>query len=664
MLHRLAIWVVLIGSAASIAHAQSIVTDDRRNKDWIVQGDTAVLQSSSSRRGPTLVIDAAAYANGSLTLTLETDSREIRLYSGARGVNIPLTEGASHTLMLTGGNSPSLQLNGTAVSTSVWPRIAGKSSMRIRFNGASRAKVSWQRSAAASTTNTNTTAVPIDDPFISNIPGSTASAYTPGESLVLQRARQGMVRLSIETTMPGVSLFARGMAIDSSGTIITRAHPLQHAQSIKAVFALDQTVNVHVIGLDAASDLAVLQLDPTVTAWRQAITPLETAATPPPPGTTLWQVGLSATGQFTLTQTSVLQMRLSERLPQAVQQQVVAKAGASWIITDAPVTNTAAGGPLLDNQGKFIGINIWLWPNQLKGGMASYHANWSTPQPATSTQVFTLDAVRSALANTTPPHTTFPQLISHAPQDVRRLQRLVNLANEKSPCPQCKGEGEFNVRVRVGYETGGAFRTPVYEEQAKPCRRCDGSGLNHPRVVSKLLADVAAEHTGHDPANTINHHAQTTLDAIGKRRTPQLMSLLNKQMDQGIKKKSLKVGQPFAIVGWMEKLKMPGKQDDVPIIVLTDRGAERIVFAPAAAGSNRSKTVLAGGRLAGYVVNASNQPVPVIERSFIVAVSPKDIPEISEQWEEDNLKSRTDRSSRYRSSRLRRGEEKTTIFQD
>ena len=59
-----------------------------------------------------------------------------------------------------------------------------------------------------------------------------------------------------------------GFVVDTDGTIVTNAHVVGGSERVEVQFADDRTVTGDVRGVDASSDLAVVQVDPDATRDR------------------------------------------------------------------------------------------------------------------------------------------------------------------------------------------------------------------------------------------------------------------------------------------------------------------------------------------------------------------------------------------------------------
>src|SRR5439155_15977454 len=138
-----------------------------------------------------------------------------------------------------------------------------------------------------------------------------------------------------------------GFVIDREGRILTNYHVVAGAQSVAVQFEDSKSANAKVIGVDRSDDLALLKVAPS----RLDLRPLTLGSSK------TVQVGdptLAIGNPFGYDRT------LTSGIVSALQRQITAPNGFSIndvIQTDAAINPGNSGGPLLDSQGRVIGIN-------------------------------------------------------------------------------------------------------------------------------------------------------------------------------------------------------------------------------------------------------------------------------------------------------------------
>ncbi len=139
-----------------------------------------------------------------------------------------------------------------------------------------------------------------------------------------------------------------GFVVDEDGTILTNAHVVEGADQVRVRFGEDgDAVDAEVLGEDADSDLAVLKVDPE--GLDLVALPLGDSAAS--------QVGdpvVAIGNPFGVGRT------VTTGIVSAVGRQIEAPSGFAIdnaLQTDASINPGNSGGPLLDAQGRVIGIN-------------------------------------------------------------------------------------------------------------------------------------------------------------------------------------------------------------------------------------------------------------------------------------------------------------------
>jgi S1-C subfamily serine protease len=139
-----------------------------------------------------------------------------------------------------------------------------------------------------------------------------------------------------------------GFVIDKEGHILTNAHVVDGAQgSISVSFSNNERVEAKVIGVDNATDVAVLKVD--VPASALTVIPLGSSSDLQV-GSPVVAIGNPFGQDRTVTSGIISAMARQIQAPNGF-----AINGA--IQTDAAINHGNSGGPLLDMNGKVIGIN-------------------------------------------------------------------------------------------------------------------------------------------------------------------------------------------------------------------------------------------------------------------------------------------------------------------
>jgi S1-C subfamily serine protease len=160
-----------------------------------------------------------------------------------------------------------------------------------------------------------------------------------------------------------------GFVLDKDGYILTNAHVVQGAENVTASFSENgDSVDAEVKGVDTSADLAVLKVNPDDVKGGLRPIPLGDSSKA--------EVGdpvIAIGNPFGLTRT------VTTGIVSALQRQIQAPNGftiAHVIQTDAPINPGNSGGPLLDANGRVIGINSQIATG---GGQGSVGIGFAVP---------------------------------------------------------------------------------------------------------------------------------------------------------------------------------------------------------------------------------------------------------------------------------------------
>ncbi len=186
---------------------------------------------------------------------------------------------------------------------------------------------------------------------------SSPVASTTGKSVnaIYESVKNGVVQVSTQTAAQqtpfgqqgGGGATGSGFVIDTEGHIITNQHVVDGAQSVTVTFANGDERSATVVGSDASADVAVLKLN-DVPSDLHALTLGASKAMKI--GDPVVAIGSPFGLQGTVT-TGIVS---------AVNRELTAPDGFTIdgaIQTDAAINPGNSGGPLLDGNGRVIGIN-------------------------------------------------------------------------------------------------------------------------------------------------------------------------------------------------------------------------------------------------------------------------------------------------------------------
>lgn len=142
-----------------------------------------------------------------------------------------------------------------------------------------------------------------------------------------------------------------GFVWDDQGHIVTNNHVIADATEVRVIFADGTSLEAEVLGADPNSDLAVLQVD----AADQELVPVELGDSE---ALKVGQVAVAIGNPFGLENT--MTYGIVSALGRTISSGASAFSIPEVIQTDAPINPGNSGGPLLDREGRVIGINTQI----------------------------------------------------------------------------------------------------------------------------------------------------------------------------------------------------------------------------------------------------------------------------------------------------------------
>jgi S1-C subfamily serine protease len=195
-------------------------------------------------------------------------------------------------------------------------------------------------------------------PATSSAPATSSSGLTAEQ--IYRRDAPGVVQITatststqpadpfniLPTTPQTDQSLGSGFVIDKAGHIVTNYHVIQGATKVQVSFSGQDEITASVVGKDPSTDVAILKID----AHARALTPLELGNS----DAVVVGDSVDAIGNpFGFTRT------LTTGVVSAVQRQIEAPNSLPIdhaIQTDAAINHGNSGGPLIDSQGRVIGV--------------------------------------------------------------------------------------------------------------------------------------------------------------------------------------------------------------------------------------------------------------------------------------------------------------------
>jgi S1-C subfamily serine protease len=189
-------------------------------------------------------------------------------------------------------------------------------------------------------------------------PESTAFGTSTGKTIsdIYTSARRGVVQVLATAVVSDNPFFGAqesrllgsGFIIDKSGHVVTNYHVVQDASKVEVSFSGNDEMPAKIVGSDPSTDIAVLRIKG---AQSRALTPLDLGSSA---HVEVGDAVVAIGNPFGLERT------VTAGIVSALQRQITAPNGFAIdevIQTDAAINHGNSGGPLLNADGKVIGVN-------------------------------------------------------------------------------------------------------------------------------------------------------------------------------------------------------------------------------------------------------------------------------------------------------------------
>jgi len=275
-----------------------------------------------------------------------------------------------------------------------------------------------------------------------------------------------------------------GFVLDRAGHIVTNFHVIRGAQKVQVSFSGQDQLPAIVVGKDRSTDIAVLKVD----AHARALTPLPLGDSDAARvGDSVYAIG----NPFGLTRT------LTTGVVSAVQRQIFAPNGVpidSAIQTDAAINHGNSGGPLIDADGRVIGVT-----SQIQTGSDQNQGNVGIGFAIPVNTV--RDIAGQIIANGKAQHAL---LGLSAAAVTPQLQKLFNLPTSSGLLVRdvAKGSGAYKAGIKGG-ATSVVVEGESYKVGGDIITKVDGEPV---RTVDQLFAAVQQKHPGDTMKIELYHH--------------------------------------------------------------------------------------------------------------------------------------------------------------
>jgi S1-C subfamily serine protease len=176
---------------------------------------------------------------------------------------------------------------------------------------------------------------------------------------IYSTARKGVVQVLATSVVSDNPFFGSresrslgsGFVIDKSGHVVTNYHVVENAAKVEVSFSANDEMPASVVGTDPSTDIAVLRIKG---AQNRSLTPLDLGSSR---GVEVGDAVVAIGNPFGLERT------VTAGIVSALQREITAPNGFAIdqvIQTDAAINHGNSGGPLLNADGRVIGVNAQI----------------------------------------------------------------------------------------------------------------------------------------------------------------------------------------------------------------------------------------------------------------------------------------------------------------
>jgi len=200
---------------------------------------------------------------------------------------------------------------------------------------------------------------PVQSPVLVNAEAADSAADQPTLTDVVALARETVVTITTRGSAGGrlspfdvpLSGVGSGVVVTSSGLILTNYHVIEGARALTVTSAAGRDLSATVVITDVEHDLAVIRTEdgglPAAVLGDSAELKV---------GQTVLAIG-SPLGEYTETVTRGIVSALDRSITVGDDQSGRTSSLSGLIQTDAAINPGNSGGPLIDEQGRVVGIN-------------------------------------------------------------------------------------------------------------------------------------------------------------------------------------------------------------------------------------------------------------------------------------------------------------------
>jgi hypothetical protein len=611
------LWLSATPTVFAQAGETQFLVDTKANRPW-TGGKRSNEINFADGAAPelSLTMNLAAFKPASIELHIEGGPGRLELFAGTHDLSLQLTRKGQHRVTLWANPKlPTILLNRRRVvlAEAAWRSIvndptlkqftflmSNNKAMKITFSTRGKTiKLNVPGAKTAPEKKAPTTPNPV---VPTTTPGTVPTTLPGGlDAQSLRRFRRSVFYLHMESAHKQIQIRVPAFLVSKSGFAITSYAPLLRAKTVKAILGPTiPPIDVELWKVAPEVGLALVRLDKASLTAAGAFEALQFGGPTdlPKKGDTMWALGPLANGaagavsvQFEsgqeLTDLSGVRFQSLDDFPRT----------SRWWVLNKPLSAEVAGGPLINEKGKILGIAAWAWTAPNVGKSAKGHALFMGIARDMATNAGNRPLSFSKAYDQYSQH-KIPQL--HFPSAY--VKRRGTSAVLRQTATGLYSAGMNLVAAKLIAESRAKTVRQMAEKMAMDVTLVDSTDANR-----QAAYDYVAERLG-------------KLMAAGKTK---LVGVFNRRVERLLaNSRELALGEAVTMVGRTAPAgyKVPGMATQPRVVsfqgsksVLLFREMDLEVGGP-------STWVIAGGVFVGHVKTERGQLVPVIQRGFIAKV--------------------------------------------
>ncbi|HYE61602.1 MAG TPA: serine protease [Phycisphaerales bacterium] len=431
-----------------------------------------------------------------------------------------------------------------------------------------------------------------------------------------------------------------GFLVGPSGVGITSYNALHTARAAKARFLHQPDVyyKVELMTAEPGRDLALVKLSPM-----KEESPAIEVFLPLAPGELkdrqpVWTLISSSYPDEIKAKAGIAdivheKLNPNPRINPQGQEEIEPFVAPGWIYSTLQQNRTHSGCPLVDDQGRLVGINVWSWPsaaarpvgltqNSVDDLLKKYREETERAKAkGEGPPMMPITAARSKYREQKLIGSVFPRLNwpAVAGKGAEATALAGNFASSLT-CNLCKGKGTITERGIIPKEkAGGRLRQGREEVRNKKCPECEGSKVIDAEKIWAKSARVARAIASLDPADeqhrkVLDKLAESAAE-VHRLNGAEFSKRLKAQAREQLNPRSVQRGEAVMFIGALQAADLQNWDKEVErISVSWDNRAGLLAVAPACPQIDRGQQALFVGVVSGFVTGRRGDQWVVLER--------------------------------------------------